>query len=90
LRVTASSSGATSKLDLPRLLKDFPAQKEVTEQGDLWRGLGVRMALQCRAEEGAATAELQLGERARFYPSDAALASWWAQVAPGTAEIIYE
>jgi len=50
----------------------------------------VRMALQCRAEEGAATAELQLGERARFYPSDAALASWWAQVAPGTAEIIYE
>jgi len=90
LRVSASTGPQGMRLDLDRLLKDFPAQKEVTEQGDLWRGLGVRMALTCVAEAGSASVELQLGERARFYPSNAALASWWAQVAPGKAEIIYE
>jgi DNA polymerase-3 subunit alpha len=90
LRVSASSGPRGLKLDLARLFKDFPAQKEVTEQGDLWRGLGVRLALTCLGEEGVAKVELQLGERAKFYPSNAALASWWAQATPGTAEIVYE
>jgi DNA polymerase-3 subunit alpha len=90
LRVRASTGPQGLKLDMARLLKDFPAQKELTEQGELWRGLGVRLTLNCQGEEGAAQAELQLGEQARFYPSNAALASWWAQAAPGTAEIVYE
>ncbi len=90
LRVRAPTGPQGLKLDMARLLRDFPAQKEVTEQGELWRGLAVRLALTCRGDEGAAQAELQLGEQARFYPSDAALASWWAQAAPGTAEIVYE
>jgi DNA polymerase-3 subunit alpha len=90
LRVSASTGPQGSRLDMARLLKEFPAQKEATEQGDLWRGLGVRMALHCVGDAGTASAELQLGERAKFYPSDAALASWWAQAAPGKAEIIYE
>ncbi|OGB54942.1 MAG: DNA polymerase III subunit alpha [Burkholderiales bacterium RIFOXYD12_FULL_59_19] len=90
LRVRASTGPQGLKLDMARLLKDFPVQKEVTEQGDLWRGLAVRLALTCQGQEGAARAELQLGEQARFYPSNAALASWWAQAAPGTAEIVYE
>jgi DNA polymerase-3 subunit alpha len=90
LRVSAHSGPQGLKLDLARLIRDFPAQKEVTEQGDLWRGLGVRLALTCQGDEGGARAELQLGERAKFYPSNAALASWWAQAAPGTAEIIYD
>jgi DNA polymerase-3 subunit alpha len=78
------------KLDVARLLKDFPAKKEASELGDLWRGLGVRLALNCASEAGAASAELQLGERAKFYPSNAALASWWAQATPGKVEIIYD
>jgi DNA polymerase-3 subunit alpha len=90
LRVRAPTGPLGLKLDMARLLRDFPAQKEVTEQGELWRGLAVRLALRCQGEEGAAQAELQLGEQARFYPSNAALASWWAQAAPGTAEIVYE
>ena len=90
LRVRASTGPQGLKLDMARLLKDFPPKKEVTEQGDLWRGLGVRLVLSCQGEESAAQAELQLGEQARFYPSNAALASWWAQAAPGTAEIVYE
>jgi DNA polymerase-3 subunit alpha len=90
LRVRAATGPQGLKLDMARLLRDFPAQKEVTEQGELWRGLTVRLSLTCRGEEGAAQADLQLGEQARFYPSNAALASWWAQAAPGTAEIVYE
>jgi DNA polymerase-3 subunit alpha len=90
LRVTSSAGTHGSRLDIARLFKDFPVQKEVTDQADLWIGLRVRMALTCVGEEGTASAELQLGERAKFYPSDAALASWWAKVTPGTAEIIYE
>ena len=90
LRVRAATGPQGLKLDMARLLRDFPAQKEVTEQGELWRGLGVRLVLACQGEEGAALAELQLGEQARFYPSNAALASWWAQAAPGSAEIVYE
>ena len=39
--------------------------------------------------EGA-QAELQLGDAARFYPSDAALATWMAQAHNGQARIIYD
>jgi DNA polymerase-3 subunit alpha len=37
-----------------------------------------------------AVAELQLGESARFYPSDAALAGWRAQADQGKAVIAYD
>ena len=72
--------------DIQRLVRDFPARREMTEQGELVRGLPVRLAL--RRE--AATAELQLGEDAKFFPSDAALASWMAQADQGQAQIVYE
>ncbi len=72
--------------DIQRLVREFPPRREMSEQGELVRGLGVRLALQ-RAE---ATAELQLGDVARFFPSDAALASWMAQAERGAAHIVYE
>ena len=37
-----------------------------------------------------ATAEIQLGDAARFFPTDAALASWTAQADKGLAAIVYE
>ena len=37
-----------------------------------------------------AEAEIQLGEASRFFPSDAALASWIAQADQGAAQIVYE
>jgi DNA polymerase-3 subunit alpha len=46
----------------------------------------VRLSLR---REGA-TAELHLGEAARFFPTDAALASWMAQADKGLAKIVYE
>jgi len=80
--------------DVARLLRDFPAKREVTEQGELVRGLGVRLLVSRTGEAGGVvngvTAEIQLGEGARFFPSDAALAGWRAQADQGKAAIIYE
>ncbi len=72
--------------DIHRLVRDFPPQRVRSEQGELVRGLPVRLAV--RREQ--ATAELQLGEEARFFPSDAALASWMAQADSGQAQIVYD
>jgi DNA polymerase-3 subunit alpha len=72
--------------DIQRILREFPAKRETTEQGDLVRGLPVRLAL----KRDGAQAEIQLGEDARFFPSDAALASWMAQADQGAAQIEYE
>jgi DNA polymerase-3 subunit alpha len=72
--------------DIARMVRDFPPKREQSEQGELVRGLMVRLKLQ---REGVA-AELQLGEAARFYPSDAALASWMAQADRRLAQVIYE
>ncbi|MFN4003746.1 MAG: DNA polymerase III subunit alpha [Hylemonella sp.] len=76
--------------DVRRLVAEHPPKREITEQGELVRGLAVRLALRRQGPDIAATAELQLGEDARFYPSDAALASWMAQADQGQAVIVYE
>ena len=72
--------------DIARMVRDFPPQRESTEQGEVVKGLPVRLAL----HRDSATAELQLGEAARFYPSDAALASWMAQAHQGQSQVVYE
>ncbi len=72
--------------DIARLVRDFPPRREMSEQGELVRGLPVRLAL----HRDAAQAELQLGEEAKFFPTDAALASWMAQADQGRANIVYE
>lgn len=72
--------------DIQRLVRDFPPKREQSEQGELVRGLGVRLLVQ----RDTASAELQLGEQAKFFPSDAALASWMAQAHEGLAQIVYE
>ena len=75
--------------DIARLVREFPAQREQTEQGDLVRGLSVRLVLERRKDELVARAELALGEAAKFFPTDAALASWMAQADQGQAQIVY-
>lgn len=72
--------------DISRLVRDFPPKREPSEQGELVRGLSVRLLVQ----REQATAELQLGEQAKFYPSDAALASWIAQADQGQALVVYD
>jgi DNA polymerase-3 subunit alpha len=72
--------------DIERLVREFPPKREASEQGELVRGLSVRLLVQ----REQATAELQLGEQSKFFPSDAALASWMAQADQGQAQVVYE
>ena len=77
--------------DVLRVLGDFPARRVEHEQAEpVVHGLRVRLGLRCEAPQGAAVAELQLGDSSRFYPSDAALAAWTAQAGSGHATVIYE
>ena len=76
--------------DIDRLVKDFPPRRELTEQGELMRGLPVRLQLKRNADFGEVTAEFAMGDQVKFFPSDAALASWMAQADQGLAHIVYE
>jgi DNA polymerase-3 subunit alpha len=90
LRVVVGSGEGRKLPDVARMVKEFPAQREETEQGDLLRGLSVRLAVAIKGEQGAAAAELQLGEGAKFFPSNEALAAWRVQAELGQAAIVYE
>jgi DNA polymerase-3 subunit alpha len=72
--------------EIARILKDHPAQVEQTEQGELLRGLPIRL---CLLREKV-SAEVQLGSKAKFFPSDAALASWMVQAHEGQIQIVYD
>ncbi|WP_293606343.1 DNA polymerase III subunit alpha [Polaromonas sp. UBA4122] len=76
--------------DIARLVRDFPPRREMSEQGELSRGLPVRLSLRRQYGSEGARAELHLGDAARFFPSDAALASWMVQADRGLASIVYE
>ncbi|MFT3956264.1 MAG: DNA polymerase III subunit alpha [Piscinibacter sp.] len=68
------------------VLRDFPSRRLATEHGDLPQGLTVRLALQRERASG----EIDLGDAARFYPTDDALARWRASAQHGKAEVVYE
>ncbi len=88
LRLQLPPNATGYGLDIARLVKEFPPQCETTEQGDMVFGLPVRMSVQCQTAQGTAVAVLQLGEQARFYPTDAALAFCLSQA--DLAEVAYE
>ncbi len=73
-------------LPVAALVREHPPRRELTEQGELVRGLPVRLVLRL----ADAQCELQLDERANFFPTDAALASWAAQAHQQRAEIVFE
>ena len=93
LRVRVGS--ATQSLDIARVLREFPVQREETESGESVRGLGVRIAIEriapkpVQADCDGAVAELQLSDTAKFYPTNAALAAWRELASGGGAEIEY-
>jgi DNA polymerase III subunit alpha len=68
------------------VLRDFPSRRLATEHGELPQGLTVRLELNREAASG----ELDLGEAARFYPTDAALDRWRAGAHHGRAVVVYE
>jgi len=90
LRVAVSSDVNGKAPDVARMIKDYPAQRDTTEQGEVVHGMAVRLAVSCQGEAGAASAELQLGEPYKFFPTNEALAGWRVQADQGQAAIVYE
>ena len=82
--------------DIQRLVKEFPAITESTEHGTIQRGLPIRLSLVSELKKTnpdavyEVSATYELGDKALFYPSDAALAIWSAQTQMGQAKIVYD
>jgi len=84
LRVPVSGRSAAQLAPLETLLRDFPAKRLATPEGETVQGTSVRL----RLERPGAVGEIDLGESARFYPSDPALAMW-RQISQGGCELVY-
>jgi DNA polymerase-3 subunit alpha len=76
------------------VLRDFPSRRIATEQGDLTQGLTVRLALHrtlgANGIDASVSGELDLGDAARFYPTDEALSRWRGGAHRGEAVVVYE
>jgi DNA polymerase III subunit alpha len=68
------------------VLRTWPARKVETEQGELRQGLLIRLLVR----RSSASAELDLGDAARFWPTDEALARWKTLAHEGRASVVYE
>jgi DNA polymerase-3 subunit alpha len=75
--------------DVLRILREFPAKLERAEEGELRHGLKIRLGVRCEAQGVAAVAELDVGDKHKFYPSDAALAAWRAEVGNTGCQIVW-
>ncbi|MES3004263.1 MAG: DNA polymerase III subunit alpha, partial [Pseudomonadota bacterium] len=87
LRVRVDRTNGARPPSVDQLFKEFPPRHERSEQGELERGLGVRFSLVF--PEFVAEDKVRLEDR-KFFPSDAALASWMAQADKGQAQIVYD
>ncbi len=68
------------------VIRTWPPKRVETDQGELQQGLAIRLQLQRERAEGV----LDLGEAARFWPSDEALARWKTLAHEGRAAVVYE
>jgi len=68
------------------VLRLWPARRVESEQGETRQGLPIRLRLQRRE----ATAEIDLGDDARFWPCDEALGRWRSIAHGGLATVVYE
>lgn len=68
------------------VIRTWPPKKVETDQGELQQGLAIRLQLRRERVEAA----LDLGEGARFWPSDEALARWKTLAHEGRAAVVYE
>jgi DNA polymerase III subunit alpha len=68
------------------VLRLWPARRSEDENGTVVQGLPVRLKLQ----RPGAVGELDLGDEARFWPSDEALARWRSVAHGGAAQVVYE
>jgi DNA polymerase III subunit alpha len=68
------------------VIKTWPPKRVESEQGETRQGLAIRLQLSRERAEGA----LDLGDQARFWPSDEALARWRTLAHEGRASVVYE
>jgi len=68
------------------VLRLWPAKRVASDHGDLVQGLPLRFMLQ----RPGAVAQLDLGEGARFWPCDEALARWRSVAQGGAAAVVYD
>ena len=86
LAMALAGEPAKAVPSLAELVKTWPARRELTDQGELLQGLGLRLQIQ----RDTAAAELELGDAGRFWPTDEALARCKALAQGGRAAIVYE
>ena len=67
------------------LVREFPPRTKVEEQGELTQGMKLVLAIQRDTARG----EVDLGDDARFFPSDEALLRW-KKASHGRARVVYE
>ncbi len=79
----ALNGGVPPVADVLRL---WPAKRSESEHGELVHGLPIRLKFQ----RPGAVGELDLGEAARFWPSDEALGRWRSIAHEGAAQIVYD
>ena len=84
LRVTVSAPTAAQLPPLEAILRDHPPKRVSAEAGEQLLGTAVRLQLQ----RPGATGEIDLGDAARFFPSDAALATW-RSATQGACTLVY-
>jgi DNA polymerase-3 subunit alpha len=68
------------------VVRTWPARRIVTEQGESPQGLAIRLLV----DRAAASAEIDMGDAARFWPTDEALARWKTLAHEGRAVVVYE
>ena len=85
--VTLNLKAGANQPAVDKVLKEFPARRQMTDQGEVLQGLAVRFTL--LFDDFVAPKKVQIDDKA-FFPSDAALASWRAQAESGLADIVYE
>ena len=80
------------KLPVADLLREFPARQVPASQPDLpdtSQGLPIRVVVERRTPELSARGELDLGERARVYPSEQAMLRFKELMPEAQATVVY-
>lgn len=87
LRIRVDRTNGHKPPAIGQLLQDYPARTEVSEHGELQRGLPLRLSM---LFPGFVAEDVVRLEDRRCFPTDAALAGLRAQAHEGQAAVVYE
>jgi DNA polymerase-3 subunit alpha len=91
LALAVNGPSGKSLPPLADLVKTWPAKRAIGDEGlERVLGLALRLQLERQGAGVSASAEIDLGDEGRFWPSDEALARCKALAQGGRAEIVYE